>query len=215
MTRYVTYKCRTMESATDAQTSPPSRHVVWQIPWFLFHLAVVYAIANFCTTRLAGWTRGTLLPLLQEPTSSSRLQFLFDHLFAFSFVPAFAVGLSNARFKHRVAQFVWIVPTLVLAYKFLTFPAPSLFQSQFSAAYFQYFGGGFQIPDFRDWHDFWTIVRSNPGMARGMAQLNFVAPVYAGVGYSVAAWIGRQTNLNQKLSEKVKSWEESRFERRP
>jgi|HubBroStandDraft_4_1064222.scaffolds.fasta_scaffold191068_2 hypothetical protein len=204
-----------MESAPEAPTSPQSRRVVWQIPWFLFHLAVVYAIANFCTTWLAAWTRGTLLPLLQEPTSSSRLQFLFDHLFAFSFVPAFAAGLINAKFKHRVAQFVWLVPTFVLAYKFLTFPSPSLFQSQFSAAYFQYFGGGFQIPEFRDLHDFWTIARSNPGMARGMAQLNFVAPVYAGIGYSVAAWIGRQTNLNQKLSEGVKRWEESRFERRP
>jgi hypothetical protein len=86
------------------------------------------------------------------------------------------------------------VPTVVLAYKFRTFPAPSVFHSQFSAAFHQYFGGGFLIPDSRDWHDFWTIVRSNPDMERGMAQLNLAAPVYAGNGYSVAACVVRPSN---------------------
>lgn len=198
-----------------SQARPAGRARGWQVLWFLLHLAVVYAITNFCTTWLAGWTRGTVLPLLQKPTSSSSFEFLFSHIFAFSFVPAFAVGLINARFKHRVAQFVWLVPTVVLAYKFLTFPAPSVFHSQFSAAFHQYFGSGFLIPDPRDWHDFWTIVRSNPDMARGMSQLNFAAPVYAGIGYSVAAWIGRRTNLSQKVSETVKIWEDARFEHRP
>jgi hypothetical protein len=47
-----------------------------------------------------------------------------------------------------------------------------------------------------------------------MAQLNFTAPVYAGIGYSVAAWVGRRTNLSQKVSEKVQNWEDSRFEDR-
>jgi hypothetical protein len=103
---------------------------------------------------------------------------------------------------------------VILAYKLLTFPAPSVFHSQFSSAFHQYFGGGFLIPEFRDWHDFWTLVRSNPDMMRGKAQLDFTAPFYAGIGYSVAAWIGRRTNLSQKVSEKVKNWEESRFEPR-
>ncbi len=102
------------------------------------------------------------MPLLQKPTSSSSFEFLFSHIFAFSFVPAFAAGLVNARFKHKVAQFVWVVPTVILAYEFLTFPAPSVFRSQFSAAFHQYFGGGFLIPEFRDWHDFWTIVGQTP-----------------------------------------------------
>ena len=178
-------------------------------------MAVVYAITNFCTTWLAGWTRGTLLPLLQQPTSSSSFEFLFSHLFAFSFIPAFAVGLVNARFKHSVAPFVWLVPTVVLAYKFLTFQAPSILQNQFHLAFHHYFGGGFLIPEFRNWHDFWTIVRKNPDMFRGKAQLNFTAPFYAGIGYSGAAWIGHRTNSSQKVSEGVKNWEDSRFKSRP
>jgi hypothetical protein len=208
-----------MEDATEVQVSPqagPAGNAGgWQVLWFPLHVAAVYAITNFCTPWLAGWTRGTLLPLLQHPTSSSSFEFLFSHVLAFSFVPAFAAGLINARFKHRVAQFVWLVPTVILAYKFLTFPNPSVFQSQFSAAFHQYFGGGFLIPEFRDWHEFWAIVGSNSDTTRGRAQLDFTAPFYAGIGYSVAAWMGRLTNLSQKVSDRVKNWEESRFEHRP
>jgi hypothetical protein len=169
-------------------------------------------LVKFCTPSLAGWVRETLLRLLQIPTSSgSRFEFLFSHLLAFSFLPAFLAGLSNARFRHKVAQFVWLVPTVILAYKFATYSAPSVLQSQFSVALHQYFESGFLISEFRDWQDFWSIVGTSPDMTRGMAQLNFTAPFYAGIGYSVAAWAGRRTGLNQKVAEKVKKWEQSRF----
>ena len=206
-----------MEGAPEGQVSSrdrPARYntTVWQSLWFLLHLAAVYAIVKFCTPWLSAWTRGTLLPLLQEPTNSGSFQFLYSHIFAFSFVPAFAAGLANARFKHKVAQFVWLLPAVILTYKFLTFQAVSVFQSQTSAAFHQYFGGGFSIPEFRDWDEFWRIVGSNPDMLRGMAQLDFTAPFYAGVGYSVAAWIGRRADLNRKVAESLKRREQSRFE---
>ena len=208
-----------MDDATEgqalSQARPGGKSRGWLVLWFLLHVAVIYAITNFCTAWLAGWTRGTLLPLLQQPTSLSGFEFLLSHIFAFSFIPAFAVGLVNSRFKHSVAQFVWLVPTVVLAYKFRTFPAPSVFQSQFHPAFHQYFGGGFLIPDFQNWHDFSTIVRTNPDLMRGRAQLDFTAPFYAGIGYSVATWIGHRTNLTQKISEGAKNWEDSRFGSRP
>jgi hypothetical protein len=182
----------------------------WQILWFLFHLAAVYATVKFCTPWLAGWTRGTLLPLLQLPASSGRFEFLFSHVFAFSFIPAFLLGMINAKFKHKAAQFVWVVPAAILAYKFSTFPAPSVWQSQFPAAFRQYFGGGFLVPEYGNWDEFWSIAASYD-VTRGMVQLKFTAPFYAGIGYSLAAWIGRRTDLNRKIAEKVTKWEESRF----
>jgi hypothetical protein len=184
---------------------------VWQILWFLLHLAAVYAIVKFFTPGLAGWTRGTVLPLLQSPTSSSRFEFLYSHVFVLSVAPAFFAGLMNARFKHKAAQFVWLVPTAILAYKFATFPAPSVFKSQFAAAFHQYFGAGFVIGEFRDWREFWNIVESNSDMMRGMAQMQYTAPFYAGVAYSVAAWIGRRTELSRRIADKVEAWERSRF----
>lgn len=105
--------------------------------------------------------------LWQKPTSSSGSEFLFSHIFAFSFIPAFAAGLVNAKFKNRIAEFVWLVPAVILGYKFFTFHASSVFQHQFSGAVYQYFGGGFSIPEFRDWHEFWSIVASNPDTLRG------------------------------------------------
>jgi len=205
-----------MEDATEGPILAQERPVRqmgagWQIFWFLFHLAVVYAIVNVCTPLLARWTRDTLLPLLQHPSSSGRFEYLYSHLFVFSFIPGFVGGFVNARFRHKAAQFVWLLPAVILAYKFRMFPSPSVLQGQRSAAFHQYFGGGFTIPDFRNWQEFLSIAGSNSDMARGRAQTNFTAPFYAGIGYSLAAWIGLRTELNRKIAERVTTWEESRF----
>ena len=71
------------------------------------------------------------------------------------------------------------------------------------------------VPDYRNWEEFWTIVAPTPDMMRGMAQLTFTVPFYAGVGYSVGAWIGLRTVLDRKTAEKVNTWEKWKFGRRP
>jgi hypothetical protein len=205
-----------MEEATEKQGLPqdrPDRPSAngWQVLWFLVHLAAVYAIVQVVTPWLAGWTHGTLLPLLRHPTSSGRFEFFFSHILAFSFIPAFLSGLINARFKHKAARFVWLVPAIILAYKFVTFPAPSVFQSQFSAAFHQYFGGDFLIPESHNFQELFSF-GSNADEMRGMAQHQFTAPFYAGVAYSVAAWIGLRTELSRKVAQGVKKWERSRAE---
>jgi hypothetical protein len=53
---------------------------------------------------VTGWIRTSVLPLVNGPTSSSSFQFLFSHVFEFSFIPASIAGLANARFKHKAAQ---------------------------------------------------------------------------------------------------------------
>jgi hypothetical protein len=96
----------------------------------------------------------------------------------------------------------------------LSLPASSVLvlqQSKLPAVFHQYFGGGFVISEFQDWHEFWSIVGSNPDMTRGMTQLQYTAPFYAGIAYSIAAWIGRRTSLTQTVVEKVKRWEQTRF----
>lgn len=182
--------------------------------WFTLHLLVVYVIVNFVTPWLAGWTWGTLLPLFQERTSAGRFEFIFSHILAFSAIPAFLAGLINAKFSHKAAELVWLVPTVVLAYKFATFSPSSVLQNRTLAAFHQYFGGGFQIPEFRNWDDLFSIASSNSDMARGMAQLNFTAFFYGGVGYSLAAWVCVTTKLNERLQRKIEKWQEKRFDPR-
>ena len=101
------------------------------------------------------------------------------------------------RFRRKAAQFVWVVPALILVYEFVTFPE-SVFQSRFAAAFHQYFDRDFVIPEFRSWQGFATLISSNHDMTRGMAQLRFTAPCYAGVAYSLAAWLSRRTTPFQK-----------------
>lgn len=215
--------CAALISGLLFLTSGSSKATIvgWQAVRFLLHLAAIYALASSCPARLAGWTKAFLLPLLKMPTESSSFQFGFSHIFEFSFIPGLIAGLANAKFKHKAAQYVWLVPTIVLAYKFVTFPMPprSVLDSvssafpRFSAAFHQYFGGGFLIDEFRDWGDFWRMVSSNPDMMRGMTQLQITAPFYAGVGYCLAAWIALRFQVHQKLVERVKEWYQWRLDR--
>jgi hypothetical protein len=55
----------------------------------------------------------------------------------------------------------------------------------------------------------------SPDMLRGLAQIEFTAPFYAGVGYSIASWLGCRTDLSRKIAEKVETWEENRFGHQP
>src|ERR1700723_2872026 len=93
----------------------------WSVMWFLFHLTAVYALVHFVTPWFAGWTLGTLFPILGRQITSGRFEFLFTHIFVFSFGPALLAGLVNARLRHKAAQLVWLVPTAILVYKFATF----------------------------------------------------------------------------------------------
>jgi hypothetical protein len=105
-----------------------------------------------------------------------------------------------------------VVPAATLAYKLATFSvATSVLSANSPSAFHQYFEGGFQIPEHHDWAEFWQIVRSYPDMMRGMAQVQFTAPFYAGVGYSLSAWISLRTKLHQEFTEMFKRWEERRF----
>ena len=161
---------------------------------YLLHLAAIYAIVSFVTIRLAGLMHGTILPFLQQrPPSVSVFQFAFSHLFAFSFLPGliFAFLYAEWWYRHRVAVFVWIVPVAVLFYKFATFPT-TIFQNHFAAAFHEYFGGGFVIPEFHSYHSYqelFQLAALNPDVMRGMEQFGYTAPAYVAIGYSIGTWI--------------------------
>lgn len=186
----------------------------WKAFWFLPHVVLVYLIARFVTPWLAGWTLGTLLPIFGLGLHLNRFEFLFSHLLSLSSVPAFCTGLANARFRHSAAQFVWIIPTLVLIYKLATFSSTDsvLFGDPLSRFHY-YFSGNFLIPDYHTWKEFWLIAGSLD-MTRGVDQLLFTGPFYAGIAYSLGVWIGIRTELTRKVIEKFKEWEKSRFENR-
>jgi hypothetical protein len=185
-------------TATHHQTvadSPKTASVARQCVRYALHVAAVYIIVKTTTLWVAGRVHDTVLPLIQQcPPAESSFQFLFSHLFLFSLFPALIVGFAYAQwYPHRVALFVWAVPLAILVYKFSTFPTTA-FENHFAAAFHEYFGGGFLIAEFHSYRELFQLAAS-PDMRRGMQQLNFTAPVYAAIGYSVGTGFGMYCNI--------------------
>jgi len=119
-----------------------------------------------------------------------------DHLQNFelvSIVPALVVGYLLARRFGRFAVYAWVLPTVVLAYKLLTFTEPyaSVFPASSSMTRFEYF---------------FVIQRRGPTFTPGFAgvdpirvalQMTVVASFYSGLAYSVGAVAGKHTLLDQ------------------
>jgi hypothetical protein len=155
--------------------------------YFLLHLSAIYVLANFAVVWLAAEVHNVILPLVGKPSAESRLAFAFDHLPLFSILCGAVAGFIAATYRHRAAWFVWIVPTAVLAYKFVTFPS-SIFQNGYALAFHHYIAGGFLIPEFHSLREMLQNLSSDD--IRGADQVRFSVPVYVGAAYSCAAWIG-------------------------
>jgi hypothetical protein len=199
----------TLATANEVAPVAPSPSTLRQTIRYGLHVAAVYAIVNLTTMWLAGFVHGRLLPLVQQhPPTVSSLQFAFSHLFIFSFYPAVAVSFVYAHwFRHKVAYFVWAVPLVILAYKFAMFPSGASVLdggSHFAAAFHQYFAGDFLIAEFRSYKEMFQMVASNADMPRGMAQYQYTAPFYAGIGYSIGALFGINL-LTPKLHSALES----------
>jgi hypothetical protein len=168
--------------------------LLWKSLGFALHLAVVYLIANFCIAWLAGLVHNIVLPAIGLPSGVSRFQFLFSHLLLLSILCGLVGGLITAKYNHRVAQYVWAVPLAVLAYKIATFPV-SVLQGQLGVAFHHYLGGGFLVPEFRTYHEMFSLV-ADPDMQRGMDQMQATAPVYVGIAYGIANWVGIRMKIS-------------------
>lgn len=108
-----------------------------------------------------------------------RFEFLFSHIRALSFIPAFLS--SNQRSIQAQGRAICLAgPRRGSHVQVCDLPCTLSFEGQFPAAFHQYFGGGFVVPEFRNWNELFSIAGSNSDMTQGMAQLRFNAPFYAG-----------------------------------
>lgn len=159
---------------------------VWGLFVFLLHLSVVYLVANFCVSWLAGRIYDSVIPLLQIPSSESRFQFLFNHLAILGLLCGMLAAVVTAQYRHGAMKWVWTVPTAVVVYKFATYPS-TLFENHFAVAFHHYFSAGFLIPEFHSYSEMFAAW--SPEYVRGLDQMRYAAPAYAGIGYSAAGWL--------------------------
>lgn len=177
--------------------SPP-----WQVLWFFVQLVLIYVTVTFFSPRVAYWSRDIVVAIVRLQDPPSRFEFLFNHIFLFSFLPLFVTGLLMARLNNKAALFVWTLPAAVLVLSLLSYSAKrSVFvpQTHILPAFHYYFGGGFVVPDFRTWEEFWSVVAPNADYVRGIIQLRTTGPFYAAVGYSLAVFVATRSRLHEAI----------------
>jgi hypothetical protein len=127
-----------------------------------------------------------ILPLARISTRTPSGDDYLQHFEFASIVPAFIVGYVLSQHFRRLATFAWILPTVALIYKLLTFIEPyTSILAPHSSTRFSYF---------------FVIERSAPSFTAGVVvgdpvrvvqQMFVVAPFYAGVSYSIGALASR------------------------
>jgi hypothetical protein len=162
-------------------------------PFALHTTAAAVCGMHFGPWLLSRWY-AWILPLTgmssHMPTGNDYLQ----HFELASIVPALVVGYLLSRYFVRFAAYAWILPTVVLVYKLLTYAEPQasvLFAPAHSLTRFDYF---FVIQR--------TMPTFTPGFGgvdpiRVAEQLDVVAPFYAGIAYSAGALVGTRSLLDR------------------
>jgi len=159
--------------------------LVGRLGAFGLHTLAVYV----CAVHLSPWLVGRWFAwgvrVLQISVATQPGDWYLQHLELTSIVPAALAGYITARRLDSVATWAYVVPMLVLAYKMLRYQAPSSILIGRSVSVARYF---LEIAHFMP-------TMSNPTASdpvRVLAQMTFTAPFYAGVAYSLGAWISKQ-----------------------
>jgi hypothetical protein len=176
-----------MNAIENAISVPPKLSWLKRIIRYGLHLLILYQVVSFSTTALPDLIyNATLSPAHRTgPSLPQAAEFLISHLLAFSVIPAFVVGLLiNARFRHKAAEYIWIVPVVILAYEFI-FHGPGIYptmlgDSDFPKAFHFFFGGGLPT-DATNWRSDWYRVYT---------QVRFTVPAYGALAYSFGAFLG-------------------------
>jgi hypothetical protein len=118
--------------------------------------------------------------------------YYLQHLELASILPALAIGYVVCRYwQERLATWAWILPTIILSYKLLTFtdPRASIFASHHWSSFSYYFEIERLTPTFSD------LRGSDP--VRLVQQMAAVAPFYSGVAYSLGALLKNHNVLER------------------
>jgi hypothetical protein len=133
-----------------------------------------------------------VLPLAGVTTGTLTGDYYLQHFEVASIAPALVVGYILSRHLPKLSTWAWILPTVVLAYKLVTFTESyaSILAPHSSTRFSYFFVIERSMPTFRD------LRGADP--IRVAAQMFVVAPFYAGLAYSIGA-LAERRNLLKKL----------------
>lgn len=174
---------------------------VWPGAGAIGSFALHTTAVTFCGIFLGPWLLSRwfvwILPLLRISPAQSRADYWLQHLELVSIIPALIFGALVARYFERLASWAWVVPTMILSYKLLTFTGPktSVLASADPWSRFSYY---FVIQP----HMFTFSQRFglSGDPVRVAAQLDVTVPFYSGIAYSVGALLTKHKVIDRVVS---------------
>jgi hypothetical protein len=136
-----------------------------------------------------------ILPLFRISPAMPRADYWLQHLELVSIIPALVFGALVAQYFERLASWAWVVPTMILSYKLLTFTNPdaSVLASADSLSRFSYYFVIQQhVPTFLD------LRGSDP--VRVVEQMDVTVPFYSGIAYSIGALLTKHKVIDRVVS---------------
>jgi hypothetical protein len=188
----------------EPSTVAPEVNPTWfgPVPAFALHTAIVYTCALHISMFLVGRWFAWGAPILQIPSRVPPADWYLQHFELVTIIPALLAGYVNVvrfipamvgrpiwdnRFDSAV-RWAWSIPTLMLSYRMLQYHAPSSVLFGTSITAMKYFF------DIQKVMPTWVNpLASDP--SRVAAQMFVTAPFYAGVGYSLGAFLSKHQLL--------------------
>ena len=118
----------------DRPTSPVARS-----GFFLLHTIAMYVCAVFFSPRLVSAWFNWVSPLLHLESGAFPADWYLQHLVIVTIVPALVVGYVNVRGANSMGPWAWAVPTLILAFKMVTYSSTGSVLDGDRLSAFQYF----------------------------------------------------------------------------
>lgn len=154
----------------------------------------------FCGIFLGPWLLSRwfvwILPLLRISPATPKADYWLQHLEVVSIIPALVFGALIARRFAKLASWAWVVPTIILAYRLLTFTDAGA--SVFAAAnrwsrFSYYFVIQPHVPTFS------RSLGLSGDPVRFVSQLNVTVPFYSGIAYSIGALLTKRKVIDGVL----------------
>lgn len=148
--------------------------------------------AALCAMYLSLWLAGVLvrwvLPLIGQPAPLHVMDFYFQHFELANVIPAFLVACLMVIKFPRLGIWAWLMPTLVIVYKLVTFVEPnaSVLVSGDPWRRFSYYFVIERVAPTLKFTRTTFDVSGDP--LRVLAQMQVVATFYCGIAYSLGAF---------------------------
>lgn len=158
--------------------------------WIAFaaHSVAVYICALHVSPWLIAHWFSWILPALNSRVETGAGDWYLQHLASANIIPTLVIGYIAGRRTRATARWAWVIPSLILAYEVIQYrPASALIRT---TAMEYFFKTGLVMPDATDVGS--SITR------QVLAQMTITAPFYAGLAYSIGAWVSNYafiTNL--------------------